>query len=205
MRMLILLLNQLSYQFLSTGVVMSILFNRCASLQVNSILSNFARSFSHFFPEFISSVPSCLCFSPPSHPFSSVIQFSSKCLSFHCASAIFSSVSYPVIHCEDSQEIRVHHLFILVIFSGEFNSVVRVHHILFILVILSYVGNSYQPILFIHSSLFYPECWRYLRSFLFSILLIISRCSTSSSFHLYRCNISLSKQSFQRWFLWVGP
>ena len=75
---------------LLTGVVMSSLFNRCVSFQVGSILSYFARSFSHFIPEFISSVSSCLCFSPPSRPFSSVIGFHPTPFHFCDASAISS-------------------------------------------------------------------------------------------------------------------
>ena len=143
MRVLILLLYQLSYQFLSTGVIVSIPFNRCASLQLNSILSNFARSCSHFISEFISSVPNSLCFSPPSRPFSSVIGFHPTAFHISDASAISSFFRNRWFIVKILRSF-VSYLFNFVILTGEFNSAIRVHHILIILVILFHVGDSFS-------------------------------------------------------------
>ena len=106
MRVIILCSISLSYQFLSTGVIVSIPFYRCASLQLNSIFSSCCRSFSHFIPEFISSVPCCVCFSRPPPLFFTDSIFIQE-FSFHCASVVCSFLSYPVIRCEDSQELHV--------------------------------------------------------------------------------------------------
>src|SRR3954465_14812585 len=50
--------------FMITESAMSILFNRCVSLQVNPIIPTLARSILSFFfsTVFVSSDPSCLCF-----------------------------------------------------------------------------------------------------------------------------------------------
>ena len=85
-------------KFFSTGVL---LFKMIQSFQYQQDQS------SQFFPEFVSSILSFPCFPPPSLPFSSMINFSSKCLFYSCdASAIFSSVMYPVIRCEDAQVLK---------------------------------------------------------------------------------------------------
>ena len=46
-------------------IVLSILFNRCASLQVDLIISISTRSTQVFSTAFVSSISSCLCFSHP--------------------------------------------------------------------------------------------------------------------------------------------
>ena len=105
---------------------------------------------------------------PALPPFSSVIQFSSKSFIFIVLplSVLFSLTRWFIVKI-----LRrfVSYLFILVIFSGEFNSVIRVHHILFILVNSFTCKNSYQPIiLFIH--LFSIRCVEDISEFLVSDL-----------------------------------
>ena len=129
MRVLILFLNQLSYQFLSTGVVMLILFQPvCFSpsgfnpLQFFQDRSLFIRSSS-----LLSQV--VFVFSHPPALFLSDSIFIQE-FSFLCASTVCSFLSYPVFHCEDLRKF-VSYLFILVFLTGEFNSVIHGHHILF--------------------------------------------------------------------------
>ena len=57
------LILRCEYQsFMLIKIVMLILFNRRASLQVDPIISTFARSILSFSTVFVSSVPSCPCF-----------------------------------------------------------------------------------------------------------------------------------------------
>ena len=64
--------------FMIIEIVMSILFNRHVSLQVDPTIFNIRKiNYQFFSTVFISSVPSCLCFSrPPTLSFSSRIQIS---------------------------------------------------------------------------------------------------------------------------------
>lgn len=122
----------LSFQFVSSGVVVSIFFNQSASLQVKSILSRFVRSFSHFIPEFISSVPSCLSFSPTSHPFLLWFNLHPEFSFFLPLYFLFSRIRWFIVKFIRSFGFIFIHS---VIFSCEFNLIIRVDCILFILVI----------------------------------------------------------------------
>ena len=94
-------------------------------------------------------------------------------------------------------------LFILVILTGEFNSVVRVLHILFILVILSCVGNSYQPILLFISLYSFRSvedipvvsCYQFLQLF--------RGATSSSSLHTGAISIFLAIFSNGGFFEWA--
>ena len=93
---------------------MPILFNRCASLPVDPIISTSARSSISssqrclFHPS-----PSCLCFFPPSLPFvflqglRFLLQVS--ILLMGSFSILFRQCSYPVILMKILMELQVHH------------------------------------------------------------------------------------------------
>ena len=123
---------------------MSILFNRCVSLQVVSIFFNIRKinsKFSHrclFHPS-----PSCLCF-PALPPF--FFKDSDFLIKYHFIDGksllLFFQCSYPVISHEDAQQFQVHHpslvfllrwtqfkLSVLIIFPSLFQ-------------VFSYVGSS---------------------------------------------------------------
>ena len=93
---------------------MSILFNRCASLQVGPIISTSARSSISFFSMlFVSSVSKLPLFFPPSLPFvflqglRFLLQVS--ILLMGSFSILFRQCSYPVILMKILMELQVRH------------------------------------------------------------------------------------------------
>ena len=165
-------------QFFALSIVLSIPFNR--SHRINSIQPVCFSStefnllqFLHIILSILSGVHLiCLklsLFFPALPPFFFSDSIFIQEFSFHCASAVCSFLSYPVIHCEDSQEIRV--IFV--------HSCHPYRWIQF-----SYPWSSYpfqplnsfrrwkffQPILFINSSLFLSGVLKIFQEFWFSNL-----------------------------------
>lgn len=165
----------------STGVVMSILLQpSCfSSSEFNPL------QFCKFNLSSLSGVhlicPKLSLFFTPSHPFSQWFSFHARVFFSLCFCYLFFRVlsgdslwRFSGASCSS--------LFNLVIFSGEFNSAIRVHHILFVLVILSYVGNSYESIFLLSFLSILSGVLKLSQVFLVFRSFIISRFSTSSSF-----------------------
>ena len=137
---------------------MSILFNRCVSLQVGQILSIFARSIISPSQRCLFHMPSsCLCFFPPTHPF--FFKDSDFLITIHfidgSLSILFSFMFLPGVSHEDALLVR-HSSF----FSSPVDSIQAfgVDHILF-----PRFKYLLLPVLliFIHFSLF--NCSRVLK------------------------------------------
>lgn len=170
---------------------------------VHSILSSFVRSFSHSYRSCLICPMLSLFFSPPSRPFLQWFNFHPSAFISLCFRCLFFSL-VPGGSLWRFSGASCSSLFTLVILTGEFNSAIRVHHILFVFVILSYVGDSFQPILFIQLSLFHPERWRCLRVSCFQFFNYFEGLTSSSP--LLTGAISIFLATFSNGdFLWVGP
>ena len=92
-------------------IVMSILSNRCASLQVDPIISTFVRSILSFLNGIRFIRPQVAFVFPPSHPFLQGLRFLNQVsiLLMRSLFILFFQCSYPVISHEDAQQFQVHH------------------------------------------------------------------------------------------------
>ena len=80
---------------------------------------------------FVPSVPSCLCFFPPSHPFLQGLRFLNQ-VSIYLMSSLFIhflSCFNPVIPFEDAKEVSSSSFFVIIFFPGGVNSSFGVNQI----------------------------------------------------------------------------
>ena len=146
--------------------------NRRASLQVDPIISTFARSILSFLNGVCFIRLKLPLFSCPPTLFLQGLRFLNQVsfLLMRSLFILFFQCSYPVIPHEDAQQFQVHQPSLLFLLRW-INLSFGVDHIssfrfTYLPMWISYPRLSY---LFTSPSS-YPECWRYLRRFAFSIL-----------------------------------
>ena len=158
---------------------------------------------------FVSFIPSCLCFSPPSHPFLQGLIYFNQVSIYSCEVSSLFSINvlirwFPMKMLSSFKFIMLRSLF----FSGGLISSFGVDHIssfcfTYLPMWISYPRLSY--LFTLPSS--YPECWRYLGRFMFPFSIRSSYFEVVTSFKTFKSTgaLSLPKQSFNGVFLLSGP
>ena len=174
---------------------MPILFYRGVSLQVDPITSTFTRSIISssqcclFHPS-----PSCLCFFPPTHPFSlrTKISLSSIYLMIMKSLHSFPSTFLPGGSHEDALLVQYSPFFF---FSGGTKSSFVDHNLFLVPNAFSCRCSSYS---FISHYSFVPECSRYLKRLVLSFKIRSTYFEVVISFKPFNSTgaISLFEQSF---------